>query len=570
MKKQNFLQGSLVLLASAGIAKVIGAIFRIPLANMLGGVGMGYFSSAYGIFMTIYAVTVSGLPIAVAKFTSENLALGRISKLHKTRKISLAIFSLIGLVFTIFIGAFAYPFCEFVGKNPEAYFAVIAIAPSVFLGCVVAVYRGYYEGLRNMNLTAFSQVIEAIFKLVFGLFLCKSVFIASENNSEIIVKIADFMRHLSFGAGKNLLMSYDDFVLPIASAAAIFGVTISSFSSLLFVMIYTFFNKKSIGKTAIKSEISSEKSLNRNIVKDLFSVVIAVALGALVTNLTSLIDLVTINFSLGEAIEKSPEMFQKFISEEVTKEDLPNFFFGSFIGLAVTVFNLIPSFTNMFGKGIIPEISKFYAISDEENVKKSVKNVIFTTGFIAIPAGIGISVLAPKILDLLFRTRQMEVMSVTNSLKILGVGVIFLSLASVLFSVLQALGKGKIVVKIMFVGVILKLILNLALVRIPKININGAAISTTFCYILIFILIVFETVKVTKVDFWEIFSLLLRMSIGGALCSYVAFLSENILVNYWDSRFTLIFSVAIGIIFYVISLHLLGIITKSSIKLLIS
>ncbi len=570
MKKQNFLQGSLVLLASAGIAKVIGAIFRIPLANMLGGVGMGYFSSAYGIFMTIYAVTVSGLPIAVAKFTSENLALGRISKLYKTKRISLAIFSLIGLVFTIFIGALAYPFCNIIGKNPEAYFSVIAIAPSVFLGCVVTVYRGYYEGLRNMNLTAISQVIEALFKLAFGLLLCRTVFVLGENESVILVKIADFLRHLSFGNGKNSALNYNDFILPIASAAAIFGVTISSLASLIFVMIYDFFHEKREGKICSKTENLDEKSSNKKIVRDLFSVVIAVALGALVTNLTSLIDLVTINFSLEKAIEKSPELFRRFLSEEVKVEDLPNFFFGSFIGLAVTVFNLIPSFTNMFGKGVIPDISKYQAISDEKNVKKSVMNVIFTTGFIAIPAGIGISLLAPKILNLLFRTRSLEVLSVTNSLKILGVGVIFLSLSSVLFSVLQALGEGELVVKIMVVGVISKLILNLVLVKIPEININGAAFSTTICYFIIFILTGIQTIRITNLNVIDVISMIFRMSLGGVLCGYTAVISENIFGFYWDSRFTLIFSVAIGIIFYVISLYLLGIITKSSVKLLIS
>ena len=66
MKKQNFIHGSLILIASAAVSKVIGAIFRIPLANMLGGTGMGYFSSAYGVFMTAYAVSVTGLPVAAA------------------------------------------------------------------------------------------------------------------------------------------------------------------------------------------------------------------------------------------------------------------------------------------------------------------------------------------------------------------------------------------------------------------------------------------------------------------------------------------------------------------------
>ena len=51
MKKQNFIKASVILMASAVAAKVLGAVFKIPLTNMLGGVGMSYFGCAYSIFM---------------------------------------------------------------------------------------------------------------------------------------------------------------------------------------------------------------------------------------------------------------------------------------------------------------------------------------------------------------------------------------------------------------------------------------------------------------------------------------------------------------------------------------
>ena len=72
MKNQSFLKGSVILIASAVIAKAIGALFKIPLTNMLGGVGMSYFSCAYGLFLPVYAVTATGLTTAVAKLTAEN------------------------------------------------------------------------------------------------------------------------------------------------------------------------------------------------------------------------------------------------------------------------------------------------------------------------------------------------------------------------------------------------------------------------------------------------------------------------------------------------------------------
>ncbi|MDE6745915.1 MAG: oligosaccharide flippase family protein, partial [Oscillospiraceae bacterium] len=153
MKKQSFLESSAILILSAVVTKLMGAVFRIPLANMLGGEGMGYFSSAYGIFMTVYAVSVTGLPAAVAKLTAENSALERFANVRRVRSSALLFFSAAGLAFTLLMLAAAYPFCMLTGGR-ETVPSVLAIAPSIFFGCVTSVYRGYYEGLRNMIPTA--------------------------------------------------------------------------------------------------------------------------------------------------------------------------------------------------------------------------------------------------------------------------------------------------------------------------------------------------------------------------------------------------------------------------------
>ena len=76
MKKQNFLKGSLILMLSAAAAKVLGALFKIPLTNILGGVGLSYFSCAYSLFMPIYALTVTGISSAAARLTAQSAALG--------------------------------------------------------------------------------------------------------------------------------------------------------------------------------------------------------------------------------------------------------------------------------------------------------------------------------------------------------------------------------------------------------------------------------------------------------------------------------------------------------------
>ena len=97
MKKQNFLKGSMILMISAVVAKVLGAMFKIPLTNMLGGVGMSYFSCAYSLFMPFYALIVTGITSAVAKLVASSAALGMYSNALRIRRVALVLFSVAGV-----------------------------------------------------------------------------------------------------------------------------------------------------------------------------------------------------------------------------------------------------------------------------------------------------------------------------------------------------------------------------------------------------------------------------------------------------------------------------------------
>lgn len=552
--KQGFLSGSLILIASAAVSKVIGAIFRIPLANLLGGEGMGYFSAAYGVFMTVYAVSVTGLPVAAAKLTAERLACSDREGAANVKSSALALCALCGAVFTLLTLLLAYPFCTYLSNSPLSVIAVAAIAPSILFSCITAVFRGCAEGRRNMYPTAVSQVIEAAVKLLSGLALCYAVLNAPQKffvSAEKLIK-----RFLPFDAIQNA--SADEFVMPLAAAAAVFGVTISSAAGLLYMLLQSLFGKE--------KKVRSAPSFPT--VRELAMIMIPVALGSLITNLTSLIDLATIISCLKKAVEAEPQLFSSQLSG-ISTEAMPNFIFGCFSGLAVTVFNLIPSFTNMFGKGAVPFVAEGFAKKDKTLIEQSVMRVIFTSGFIAVPAGLGISALAPQILALLFPSRQLEALTAAPSLRLLGFGVIFLSVSSVLFAVLQASGKGDVPVKIMAVGVAVKLLLNLVLIPVPRINAAGAAASTDVCYLLIMIMSVGAVSKLAEIPVGRIYSLLAKLAFCGVLCALAAVLSQNFLQNLWETPLALFISVPIGVIFYIISTHLTGILTETTLKMLI-
>ena len=337
VKKQSFLYGSAILVLSVIITKLIGAFFKIPLTNMLGGTGMGYFSCAYSIFMPVYAISVTGLPVAVAKLVSEALAKGEYQKAYEIKKMSLKLFSVIGIIFMLAEVLFAYPFCKYIAKLPLATPAVILIAPTIFIACITSVYRGYYEGLSKMYPTAVSQTIEGIVKITVGLFLAHKIFEIAQSNTETVNKISNML---------NISNTTEEILPAISAAAAVTGITISSLCGMIFLVF-----RDKMSKKYIIGQNNSSKSIKKSLIEIAFPV----AIGSLVTSLTTRADLGTITSSIERIVDKHPEYFAYL---NLNRSEISGFFYGSFSGLAITVFNLVPSVVNMFGKGIFPSLSE--------------------------------------------------------------------------------------------------------------------------------------------------------------------------------------------------------------------
>ncbi len=156
-KKQSVLNGAMMLMFAVLMVKVIGLLFKIPLTDMIGAAGRGYFNSAYEIYTPIFAISMAGLPVAVSRMVAENIALGNYREPRMIRKVSQRLFIIVGITGTLILFAAAYPYARFVA-NIRSLPAVLCVAPSIFFCCYMSTYRGYYEGLRNMTPTAISQV----------------------------------------------------------------------------------------------------------------------------------------------------------------------------------------------------------------------------------------------------------------------------------------------------------------------------------------------------------------------------------------------------------------------------
>lgn len=545
------------------ITKILGLVYKIPLTNILGGTGTGYYSCAYAVFMPMFAVAVSGIPAAMARMVSENAAFERWRNVRKIRRAARFFFALIGLGSTLLTFLLAYPLCVYVIKEPAALWSVIAIAPCILLGAVMAVERGYYEGLRNMTPTAVSEITEGIFKVLFGL--------------GFAYKTMNYIE-TSFGAGKSVfgivcstLEEARSKGLPFVAASSVLGVTFANAAACL-VMVVCY---KVKGDGITRKMLDKDRCTDRTsqLFRELMRLVIPIAVASVITTLTSMVDLVTINRCLASAIKGDKEYFiSKFrlaVSGADPEKILPNFIYGSYTGLAVTVFGLVPSLTSIFGKSILPAVSEEWSKNNSAAVSKHINSVLFITGSVSIPSGIGICLFSEEILRLLFPSRNAEMTAACQPLEIMCAGMIFLSLSTPVFSILQAIGKAKVPVKITLFSCGVKMILNILLVRIPKINIMGAAVATTVSYGIIFLWSFKELVSLTKaeIDYKKLF---FKPFYSAVMCAMTAKLSYTFLTNKVNFPYSLFISICFGVIIYIYSLYLLSVLNKNEIKSLFS
>ena len=169
-KKQSFAGGVATLATAVFVVKIIGALYKIPLGNVLGTEGMTHFNAAYKIYSFLLSLSTAGLPLALSKLTAEAKALGRHNQSRALLRVALCLFAAIGAVGTGLMLFRADALAEMM-NNSLAVWPIRALSVSVVCVCIMSAFRGYTQGSENMVPSATSQIIEAVFKLLVGLSL---------------------------------------------------------------------------------------------------------------------------------------------------------------------------------------------------------------------------------------------------------------------------------------------------------------------------------------------------------------------------------------------------------------
>lgn len=165
-KKGSFLKGAAIIAAGGFIAKAIGALYRIPLIDLIGGHGVGLYQLVYPVYCILLTVSATGIPSSIAKLTAERAERGEsTAPLFRT---AMKLFLCIGGAGSLLMIAFAPLLARLQGAR-EVTAGYCTLAPAVFLVSAISVYRGWFQGKNQMLPTALSEILEQLVKVGFGL-----------------------------------------------------------------------------------------------------------------------------------------------------------------------------------------------------------------------------------------------------------------------------------------------------------------------------------------------------------------------------------------------------------------
>lgn len=430
-KKQSFLGGAAILAAAVAAVKIIGAVYKIPLGNIIGDEGKAHFTVAYNIYNLLLTISTAGLPLAISKLTSEAHALGRENEKRKIFRTAIWLFFALGACFSLLMYFGAEQLAAFM-VDDLAFWSIRALAPAVFCVCLLACMRGYTQGQGNMKPTAISQVLEALCKLGFGL------------------SLAWYFLQLGYG-------------VEISAAGAILGVTIGTIMSMLFLIFYLVTHRD----RQLSSDVpESGGTLMKKVL--LIGVPITLSNSAM-----SIITLIDSKIVLGRL---------ESISSALT--ETPTALYGQYT-FGMDLINLPPSFVYPVTMSLIPFAAAAMARRDNAEASRIISSAFRLIAILAIPAGVGLSVLSGPILRMLYPAQAEAAAAAGPHLRVLGIACIFICLMTLTNAILQSYGHERIPICTMVAGGVVKIVMNYVLVGNPDINIHGAPISTLCCYLVI-------------------------------------------------------------------------------------
>ena len=512
-----FIRGIAVLSVAGLLCKIIGALFRIPLYNLLGD-GMQYYEAVYPYYATLITISTAGLPTAISRMVSERVTVGDFigaKKVFRRAQLLLAGFGFVTMsLMFLFADRLAV---STVGIGAAVSFR--AMAPSLLIVSLLCSYRGYLQGMQRMLGTAVTQLVEQVGKLVIGL-TCASLWVR--------------------------------YGLPYGALGAVVGVTGSELLALLVIM-WIYRRNRAVLQPSLRQSVPVQGT---GIIRDLMRIAIPVTIGGSIVSLTGIVDASLIKRMLMATGLSDAEAGMRYVCLRTNVS---------------TIINMPAVLTVALAMGLVPAISAARTRQDRREVDMISNMGIKISMLIGLPCSVGLLVLARQSLDLLYNIDETRLTIAASLMRTSAISVLFLSLVQGLTGILQGLGKQNAPVINLAIGGACKVIVMILLMRIPAVGIQGAAISNVVCYLVAGVLDLICLIRSThlKVDLagsvWK--PALASAVMGAAAYGVCALLERALRFRHGDSLATIL-AIGTAAAIYAAMLLVLRVFSAEEVKLI--
>ncbi|PXV95467.1 stage V sporulation protein B [Lachnotalea glycerini] len=515
--ESNFIiQGSILAVTSV-ICRLIGILYRIPLTNIIGDEGNGYYSCAFEVYSIMLLLSSYSLPIAVSKLVSARVAKGQRKNAYRIYKGSLIFAGIAGVT----VSLVTYFGADFLSgtlmSQPMSAFALKILAPTLVLSAIMGVIRGYFQGLGTMIPTVFSQIIEQIM------------------NAVVSVVAAYYL--YSYGKKLDALLYTSGYAPAYGAAGGTLGTGAGVLFGLVFLLLLAMMYKRVINRQ-IRRDQTRYREEYSEIFKILILTIIPVILSTAIYNINSILD---------------QGLFNKIMVLQGTSSSDTAELWGVFSGKYKLLTNVPLAIANALSASTVPTLARALAEYNDRAVNRKISSSIRFTMIVVIPCAVGFTVIASPILQLLFHDSSVLP---ARLLQIGSISTVLYALSTLTNGILQGINKMNVPVR----NAAISLVIHLAALFVMLYFFQWGVYAVVYANILFALLMcILNAIAIRKsVDYeQEIKRTFIIPSIAALFMGVAVFLIYFLLFKLVSNSIAVLLAIGAGSVIYFILLLLL-------------
>ncbi|MGN7765317.1 stage V sporulation protein B [Paenibacillus sp. 22594] len=447
MRKQSFIQGTLILLAAGIINRMLGFIPRIILPRVIGAEGVGLYQLGYPFFIVLVTIITGGIPLAIAKMVAEAEGEGRPEESRRILHTGLALSLGLGIFFTLLALFGASWVSNVILTDSRVYYTFVSMTPMIAIVAVSAIYRGYFQGRQNMIPSALSSVLESVIRIVFMLWF-----------SWLLLP-----RGIAY-----------------AAAGAMLGVTVGEIVGMLALLWQYYFIVKKDKNAGLSPDANTAVTQDLSIFKRLIRISVPVTAGRLVGSFSYLLESIITARSLALA---------GIATAAATAQ------YGSLQGMVIPLLLLPGVLSSSLAVSLVPSLSEAAARHDLPTIHKRMHQALRLAMVTGAPFAAIMYIFAVPLCTLMYGNADTAPM-----LRMMAPFALFLYVQAPLQAALQAMERpGRALVNTL-IGAVIKILLILGLASQPEYGIYGAIIAIIVNSILVTLLHGISVVKLISLS----------------------------------------------------------------------